>query len=293
MPDLALLRQITALQSLTVLFVVAVFLILHRRVHREEFFWCWSWAFAAYGCSLFLSWVSLHLGNDWTVSRYAVVMALSAAAFLQIPFMLCGTEAFQTRTTPRRIPMRAAIIIAAILGAALIPLSMLAANHVTQYSIRTAPRHGFLAITFFYASWVFFQAARNRKSRGALSTAVACFVYAAIRALWAVQMLPGVPVWESLPLTVLNLLSVLAFAFSAVLLVLERYGEEKERIALFERILPTCSLCGVVRDDTGQEHGSGEWMDLKDYVIRRTATQLSHTLCPNCVATYRKEQGLD
>ena len=94
MPDLALLRVITALQSLTVLFVVLVFFAIHRRVHRETFFWYWSWAFAAYGSSLFLSWVSLHMGSDWTASRYAVVMALSAAAFQQIPIMVCGTEAF-------------------------------------------------------------------------------------------------------------------------------------------------------------------------------------------------------
>ena len=156
--------------------------------------------------------------------------------------------------------MRAAIIIAAILGAALIPLSMLAENPITQYSIRTAPRHGFLAVTFFYASWVFFQASRGRKSRGALSTAIACFVYAAIRAFWTVQLLPGVPVWESAPLLVLDMLSTLAFAFSAVLLVLERYGEEKERIApCLNRFFPpaaSAASCATIPGrSTARENG--------------------------------------
>lgn len=50
--------------------------------------------------------------------------------------------------------------------------------------------------------------------------------------------------------------------------------------------LPICCYCGVVRDDTGVEHGKGTWMKMDQYIIEKTRAEVSHGCCPKC---YRKE----
>lgn len=67
---------------------------------------------------------------------------------------------------------------------------------------------------------------------------------------------------------------------------------EQKKLNLYESILPVCSSCGNVRDDTGAGHGKGSWSSLEQYVRVRSDTSLSHTLCPNCLEVYREEQGL-
>ena len=292
MPNIELLRDVTFLQTIVALFIVLMYLALYSYVHREPFFLWWGWGFAAYGVSLFLSWVSLLLPLEWDARRIAVVIGLNTAALMQIPLVLCGTEAIRTRDARRRLPMWLIGGAALGLGVSLVPLSLMVEDTVAQYALRTAPRHALLAITFFYSSWVFFRASRNRSSRGALITSAACFLYASVRAIWTMQLLPGVPLWEGSDLFYLDFASILGIALAAVLLMLERYGEARERLTLFEQILPTCSMCGIVRDDSGHEHGEGEWIELHEYMTRRTATQLSHTFCPKCVVKYKSEQGL-
>ena len=293
MPNFDVLRAITLLNSIVILFVVLVFVALYRYVYREQFFRWWSWAFAAYGISVFLSWISLQLPDEWSWVRFTVMGGVGAAALMQIPLILCGTEAIRTGNKPGRLQMWIMGGVAMILGASLAPLSRYLVDDSTlQYTLRTAPRHALLAITFFYSSWVFYRVSRERSSRGALITSIACFLYATVRTIWTIQLLPNVPTWEGNTLHYLDLASILGIALAAVLLMLERFGEARERLSLFEQILPTCSMCGIVRDDSGHEHGEGEWIELHEYMTRRTATQLSHTFCPKCVVKYKAEQGL-
>lgn len=68
--------------------------------------------------------------------------------------------------------------------------------------------------------------------------------------------------------------------------------DEKKRLRLYESILPTCSMCSKVRDDTGAEPGKGRWQTLQDYVLTYFQTNLSHTFCPDCLREYRRQQGL-
>ena len=68
--------------------------------------------------------------------------------------------------------------------------------------------------------------------------------------------------------------------------------DERKKLHLYESILPICSLCGKVRDDTGKERGQGDWQSLQDYVVDRSETNLSHTFCPACLVDYRKQAGL-
>ena len=47
-------------------------------------------------------------------------------------------------------------------------------------------------------------------------------------------------------------------------------------------ILPVCCVCGLIRDDTGVEHGKGKWLKVDKFVIKNTDAQVSHTYCPKC-----------
>lgn len=58
--------------------------------------------------------------------------------------------------------------------------------------------------------------------------------------------------------------------------------ELKRQIKLYENILPVCMFCKKIRDDTGKEHGTGEWLSLEKYIITHTELDVSHGLCPEC-----------
>ncbi|MBE0673505.1 MAG: response regulator [Bacteroidales bacterium] len=48
-------------------------------------------------------------------------------------------------------------------------------------------------------------------------------------------------------------------------------------------ILPYCSICGLIRDDTGVEHGMGKWVKADTFVTQKTDARVSHGYCPNCL----------
>jgi hypothetical protein len=55
--------------------------------------------------------------------------------------------------------------------------------------------------------------------------------------------------------------------------------------------VPICCFCSKVRDDTNMEGGTGSWVDLSIYAIRRKLPfnhgfVFSHGYCPDCVAHY-------
>ena len=61
----------------------------------------------------------------------------------------------------------------------------------------------------------------------------------------------------------------------------QRKKAEKE-IKTLKGILPVCCVCGLIRDDTGTEHGKGEWMKVDKFVTQKTDAQVSHSYCPKC-----------
>lgn len=48
-------------------------------------------------------------------------------------------------------------------------------------------------------------------------------------------------------------------------------------IKSLEGIIPICSYCKVIRDD------SGYWNKLESYLSRRTKAEFSHSICPDCL----------
>ncbi len=73
---------------------------------------------------------------------------------------------------------------------------------------------------------------------------------------------------------------------------LERY-ELLKKIKLYEDILPVCCICKKIRDDVGREPGTGEWLELERYLLRRTGVLISHGYCPDCTKKVAEESGIN
>lgn len=58
--------------------------------------------------------------------------------------------------------------------------------------------------------------------------------------------------------------------------------ELKKKIKLYENILPICSVCKKIRDDTGKEHGKGDWINVEEYFTLKNGIAFSHGYCKQC-----------
>ncbi len=58
--------------------------------------------------------------------------------------------------------------------------------------------------------------------------------------------------------------------------------EKNRKLSFYENILPVCMYCKSIRDDTGKEHGKGQWMSMEEYLSCKSGVDLSHTFCPQC-----------
>lgn len=63
----------------------------------------------------------------------------------------------------------------------------------------------------------------------------------------------------------------------------------QKKIKLYEKILPICSVCRKMRDDTGKEHGTGDWMSIERYFAKKTGIKMSHSYCPECAQKFIEE----
>ena len=55
------------------------------------------------------------------------------------------------------------------------------------------------------------------------------------------------------------------------------------KIKLYEEILPVCSVCKKIRDDTGKEPGKSTWVDLEEYLMKKAKVKVYYSYCPKCV----------
>ena len=58
--------------------------------------------------------------------------------------------------------------------------------------------------------------------------------------------------------------------------------EALRKIKLYENILPVCSVCKKIRDDSGTEYGKGNWKLLEEYLEINVGLDVSHGMCPEC-----------
>jgi hypothetical protein len=59
----------------------------------------------------------------------------------------------------------------------------------------------------------------------------------------------------------------------------------RKQIKLLEGLMPICSYCKKVRDDSGKEYGEGSWEKIEDYINKKTNQEFTHGICPECVPT--------
>jgi YesN/AraC family two-component response regulator len=66
-------------------------------------------------------------------------------------------------------------------------------------------------------------------------------------------------------------------------------SEMQKKIKIYETILPVCCLCKKIRDDSGKEHGKGEWFNFDEFLHKKTGILPSHGYCPECAAKTKEE----
>lgn len=59
---------------------------------------------------------------------------------------------------------------------------------------------------------------------------------------------------------------------------------ERTRIKLLEGLLPICSYCKKIRDDSGSGQGDGDWEKIEDFIYKKTDQEFTHGICPDCLA---------
>jgi len=59
--------------------------------------------------------------------------------------------------------------------------------------------------------------------------------------------------------------------------------ELKQKVKAYETIVPVCCECKSIRDDSGKEIGSGEWMPVEQYMLTKSKIAVSPTYCPACI----------
>lgn len=57
-------------------------------------------------------------------------------------------------------------------------------------------------------------------------------------------------------------------------------------ITTFENILPVCSNCNKIRQESNEPGGEQIWINLEDYMIDKKGLQVSHGMCPDCIREF-------
>lgn len=69
--------------------------------------------------------------------------------------------------------------------------------------------------------------------------------------------------------------------------VAERILGLRQHVKRLEGLLPICASCKKIRDETDR------WMELENYIMQHSEARFTHGLCPECVAKFMTEAGLD
>jgi hypothetical protein len=64
---------------------------------------------------------------------------------------------------------------------------------------------------------------------------------------------------------------------------LKTITSERIRIKLLEGLLPICSYCKKIRDDSASGKGEGDWEKIEDFIHKKTDQEFTHGICPDCL----------
>ena len=68
--------------------------------------------------------------------------------------------------------------------------------------------------------------------------------------------------------------------------VLEKQDVMKKN-RIYETLIPICMYCKKIRDDTGTQHGAGKWLQLEEYLSRKSGA--THGCCPECYEKFAEK----
>jgi DNA-binding NtrC family response regulator len=58
--------------------------------------------------------------------------------------------------------------------------------------------------------------------------------------------------------------------------------ELTRKINLYQKILPMCCMCKKIRDDSGRQPGSGEWVSIEQFIHEQSDLDITSSYCPDC-----------
>ncbi len=268
-------------------FLVAVMVVLKMYASTSLFsFWTKAWCF--YGVALACSWFALDRDLAAQPAQWGLICISLLMTSLQVSCLFLGAISQRRRATPG-FNLRQVYLVGAIaLGLLVFLLSYLFKGQVQlSFAIRAFSRGAALAAAYLYAAFVAGRYMHYQSSRGARLVTWSCVAYAAVEATEA---------WNALLVGALQKFSILRqnlflldggcevfMTVSMLLLLVERSRRFHQRLELYESILPTCAVCGAVRDDARKGRGKGSWMPLEEFVMKYSSAHFSHGVCPKCM----------
>lgn len=67
--------------------------------------------------------------------------------------------------------------------------------------------------------------------------------------------------------------------------------ELKRILKIYEKILPICCVCKKIRDDSGKESGTGDWIAVEQYLNKEALIDITSGYCPDCAEKIEHELG--
>lgn len=75
-----------------------------------------------------------------------------------------------------------------------------------------------------------------------------------------------------------------------IVFLLSALSHEKEKVKMLEGLLPICAWCKKIRDDENKESGTGEWIEIEQYIQQRSGADFTHGVCQDCYDKIIEEQ---
>lgn len=61
------------------------------------------------------------------------------------------------------------------------------------------------------------------------------------------------------------------------------------RLNLYQKILPMCCVCKKIRDDSGRQPGTGEWIGIEQFIHEQAKLDITSSYCPDCARKTMEE----
>lgn len=268
-------------------FLVAVMVIL-KVYASTAFFSYWMKAWTLFGMALACSWLALDRVISTEPVRWLLICISLILSFLHVSCLFLGAFSLSIKGMPSR-PLRQVFLVGAISLALLVFMCafLLRGQVAVSFAVRSAARCLALGAAYLYAASAVARHMHYRTSRGACLVTWSCAAYAVVQAI---------EVWNALTVAsfersgafrqnifLLDGACETAMTVSMVLLLVERSRRFHQRLELYESILPTCAVCGAIRDDARAGRGRGGWMPLEEFVTKYSPARFSHGVCPKCM----------